>query len=153
MHVTKINVFFNIFYCRDDSDNFIVIVRIEKFYFCNILSIRVDALCNLCKIIQINKVDRSRSNANIVDKILKSILLLLKKVDILLRNIRHNNRRQSRHRFASRIPFCKRIARSEFFLKEDRFLYKRKNEFTNKIKILKKVALVRRSFRSKRYVN
>lgn len=50
MYVTKICVLFNVFYCRNDNDNLFVIIRVEEFYFCDVLFVRVDAFRNSFKI-------------------------------------------------------------------------------------------------------
>jgi len=37
-------------YCRDDNNRLIVIIRIEKLYLNDVLSIKVDVFRNSCKI-------------------------------------------------------------------------------------------------------
>ncbi len=96
VHVAKINVLFNVFYCRSDDDNLVVIIRIKEFYFSSVLSIRIDIFRSFYKIKRINKINKInkiRRCTNFFNKILQSILLLLKKVDVLLRDIRHNSER------------------------------------------------------------
>jgi len=94
MHVAKINIFFDIFYCRDNNYSFVVIVRIKELYFNNILFIGINIFHSSCKIKRINKInkiDKIKRCTNFINKILQSILLLLRKIDILLKDIRYNN--------------------------------------------------------------
>ncbi len=95
IYIAKINIFFNIFYCRNSNNNLIVIIRVKEFYFSNILFIRISIFCSFCrirKINKINKINRIKYCTNFINKILKSILLLLRKIDILSKDIRYNNR-------------------------------------------------------------
>jgi len=90
VHVAKIDILFDIFYCRDSGGSLIVIIKIKEFYFSDISSIRIDIFCSFCRIRRINKIDkidRTRYCTNSIDKILKSILLLFRKVDVLLEDI------------------------------------------------------------------
>ena len=82
-------------YCWDNNDNLVVIIRIKELYFSNVLSIRIDIFRNFCKIKKINKInriDKIKYCTNSINKILQNILLLLRKVDVLLEDIRYSNK-------------------------------------------------------------
>ena len=71
-------------------------MRIKKLYFSSVSSIRIDIFRSSCKIKRINKInkiDEIKRCTNFFDKILQSILLLLRKIDVLLEDIWHNDER------------------------------------------------------------
>jgi len=53
-----VNVFVSIFDCRNNSDDLVVIMRIEEFYFDDVLSIRIVAFYNIDKTRKIDKINR-----------------------------------------------------------------------------------------------
>ncbi len=87
VYVAKINVFFDVLHCRDDDDNLAIIIRIKEIYFSNVSSIRINAFRSLYEIKKINKINKIKRCTNFFNKILQSISLLLKKVDVLLKDI------------------------------------------------------------------
>jgi len=58
VYVAKINIFFDVLYCRGSNDNLIVIIRIKELYFSDVLSIRINVFYSSCKIKRINKINR-----------------------------------------------------------------------------------------------
>jgi hypothetical protein len=92
MYVTKVDVLVNVFDCRGNSDRLIIIVRIKKFYFCNVSSIRIVVFCDLYKIRRFNRFDESRSDTNFIYEILQSISLLFREINILPNSVRHNDK-------------------------------------------------------------
>ena len=90
VHVAKINVFFDVLHCRSDNDNLIVIMRVKEIYFSSVSFIRTSAFRSSCKIKRINKINKInkiKRCTNFFNKILQSISLLLKKVDVLSKNV------------------------------------------------------------------
>jgi len=90
VHVAKINVFFDVFYCRDNNDNLVVIIRVKELYFSNVSSIRINIFRSLYKIKRINKIDKInkiKRCTSFFNKILQNILLLLKKINVLSKDV------------------------------------------------------------------
>ncbi len=59
IYVAKIDIFIDIFHCRDNSGDLIVIIRVEELYFGNILSVRVSTLrCRIRRIDRISRISR-----------------------------------------------------------------------------------------------
>jgi len=82
VHIAKINIFFDILYYRDNSNNLVVIIRVKELYFSSVLSIRTNIFRSSCKIKRINginKINKIKYYKNCINKILQNILLLLKK--------------------------------------------------------------------------
>jgi hypothetical protein len=52
-------------------------------------TIKIDIFCSFCKI---KRIDRIRYCINFINKILQSILLLFRKVDVLLKDVKHSNK-------------------------------------------------------------
>jgi len=92
MYVTKVDVLANVFDCRGDSERLIIIVRIKEFYFCNVLSIRIVAFCDLYKTRRFDKFDEFQSGTNFIYKILQNISLLFREINVLSSSVEHNNK-------------------------------------------------------------
>jgi len=71
VYVAKINIFFDIFYFRDNNNSLVIIIRVKELYFSNILSIRIDIFYSFCKIKRINKIDK-------IDRTRYCIVLLIR---------------------------------------------------------------------------
>jgi len=81
-----------VFDCQDDSDRLIIIVRIKEFYFYNVSPIRIVAFRDFYRIKRFDKFDEFQSDTNFIYKILQSISLLFKKIDVLLNSVKHNDK-------------------------------------------------------------
>jgi len=54
--------------------------------------IKINIFCSFCKIKRINRINKIRYCINFINKILQSILLLFRKVDVLLKDVKHSNK-------------------------------------------------------------